>query len=73
LIEGSSEVLCTNVLVKYLSCSSEVLSASVLVKTEIMALGIRRADYATPFCPQKVVLISLTSGSRSVGIVRSRT
>jgi hypothetical protein len=34
--------------------------------------GIRRADYATPFYPQTLVLTSSTSGGRSVGIVRSR-
>jgi hypothetical protein len=33
---------------------------------------IRRADYATPLFPQKLALTSLTSGGRSVGIVRSR-
>jgi hypothetical protein len=34
---------------------------------------IRRADHETPLYPQKLALISLTSGGRSVGIVRSRT
>jgi hypothetical protein len=33
----------------------------------------RRADHTTPLYPQKLVLSSPTSGSRSVGIVRSRT
>jgi hypothetical protein len=33
----------------------------------------RRADYATPLYPQKLALISSTSGGRSVGMVRSRT
>jgi hypothetical protein len=36
-------------------------------------LGIRRTDHATPLYPQKLALTSPTSGSRSVGIVRSRT
>jgi hypothetical protein len=40
---------------------------------EITAEGIRRADYATPLYPQKLLLTSPTSGGRSVGIVRSRT
>jgi hypothetical protein len=31
-----------------------------------MAVEIRRADYATPFYPQKLALISPTSGGRSV-------
>jgi hypothetical protein len=35
-------------------------------------MGIRRFDHATPLYPQKLVLTSLTSGGRSVGIVRSR-
>jgi hypothetical protein len=34
---------------------------------------IRRTDHATPLYPQKLALTSLTSGGRSVGIVRSRT
>jgi hypothetical protein len=36
-------------------------------------MGIHRADYATPFYPQKLALTSSTSGGRSVGIVLSRT
>jgi hypothetical protein len=35
--------------------------------------GIRCTDHATPLYPQKLALISPTSGGRSVGIVRSRT
>jgi hypothetical protein len=36
-------------------------------------LGIRHADHATPFYPQKLSPTSPTSGGRSVGIVRSQT
>ena len=36
-------------------------------------MGIRCADHVTPLYPQKLALISPTSGGRSVGIVRSRT
>jgi hypothetical protein len=43
------------------------------LETEITAVGINCADYATPLYPQKLALTSLTSGGRSVGIVRSRT
>jgi hypothetical protein len=35
--------------------------------------GIRHAYHATPFYPQKLALTSATGGSRSVGIVHSRT
>jgi hypothetical protein len=47
--------------------------AALVYKTEITAVGIRRADYATPFYPQKFALTSPTSGGRSVGTVLSRT
>jgi hypothetical protein len=50
-------------------CSSEVLCASVLVKSGL----VRRTDHATPLYPQKMALTSQTSCGRSVGIVRSRT
>jgi hypothetical protein len=40
---------------------------------ENTAVGIRRADHATPLYPQKLALTSQTSGGRSVRIVRSRT
>jgi hypothetical protein len=43
------------------------------LETEITAVGIRRADHATPFYQQKLALTSQTSDGRSVGIVRSRT
>jgi hypothetical protein len=38
-----------------------------------MAFGMSCADHATPFARKKLALTSLTSGGRSVGIVRSRT
>jgi hypothetical protein len=43
------------------------------LETEITAVGIRCADYATPLDPKTLALTSPTSGGRSVGIVRSRT
>jgi hypothetical protein len=36
------------------------------------AVGIRRAEHATPLCSQELALTSSTRGGRSVGIVRSR-
>jgi hypothetical protein len=38
-----------------------------------MAVGIRYADHVTSSIRKKLALTSLTSGGRSVGIVRSRT
>jgi hypothetical protein len=35
-------------------------------------VGTRCADHVTPLYPQKLALISPTSGGRSIGIVRSR-
>ena len=36
-------------------------------------MGNRYADHVTPLYPQKLALTSPTGGSRSVGMVRSRT
>jgi hypothetical protein len=47
--------------------------AAPVKKTENTAVGIRHADHAAPFYPQKLAITSPTSGGRSVGIVRSRT
>jgi hypothetical protein len=46
--------------------------AAPVYKTENTAVGIRRADHVAP-SPQKLAITSMTSGGRSVGIVRSRT
>jgi hypothetical protein len=48
------------------------LSRSPVKKTEITAVGIRRADHATPCICKKLALSSPTSCGRSVGIVHSR-
>jgi hypothetical protein len=37
-----------------------------------MAVGIRRADHATPLYRQKTALTSQTNSVRAVGIVRSQ-
>jgi hypothetical protein len=50
------------------STTEELLEEKV-----VAAVGIRHADHATSFYPQKVSLTSPTSGYRSVGIVLSRT
>jgi hypothetical protein len=47
--------------------------AAPVYKTEITAVGIRCSDHATPSFHEKLALTSLTSGGRSVGIIRSRT
>jgi hypothetical protein len=46
--------------------------AALVQKTEITAVGIRRADYTTPFYPQKLALTSPKSGGRSDFRVRLR-
>jgi hypothetical protein len=51
----------------------EIKIAAPIYKTEITAVGVHGADHETPPYPQKLALTSLTSGGRSVGIVRSRT
>jgi hypothetical protein len=51
----------------------EEIVAAPVWKGEKTAVGIRRADYATPLYPQKLALTSLTNGGRSVGIVCLRT
>jgi hypothetical protein len=47
--------------------------AAPVQKTEIKAVGISCANHVTPLYPQKLALTSPTGGSRSVGMVRSRT
>jgi hypothetical protein len=55
----------------YLPYSTQKLQLTYLhVKTENTAVGIRRADHATPIYLQKLKPVSPTSGGRSVGIVR---
>jgi hypothetical protein len=57
------------------STTEELLDRNVaapVLKTENTAVGIRHADPVAP-CQQKLAITSPTSGSRSVGIVRSRT
>jgi restriction endonuclease S subunit len=56
------------------STTEELLERKVanpVLKTENTAIGIRHA--VGTLYPQKLVITSPTSGSRSVGIVRSRT
>jgi hypothetical protein len=58
------------------STTEEILGRKVaapVYKTENTAVGIRHADHVAPSIPKKLVITSPTSGSRSVGIVRSRT
>jgi hypothetical protein len=58
------------------STTEELLDRKVAApvkKTENTAVGIRHADHVAPHYPQKLAITSLTSGSRLVGIVRSRT
>jgi hypothetical protein len=53
-------------------CAWSYPGMSLDLKAEITAVGIRWADHATHFYPQKLALSSPTSGGRSVGIVRSQ-
>jgi hypothetical protein len=48
-------------------------SSCSALENEITAMGIRRAGHVAHTNPQKLGLTSPTSGSRSVGIVTSRT
>jgi hypothetical protein len=50
----------------------EKIAAPVL-KTGNTVVGIRHADHVAPSIRNKLALTSLTSGGRSVGIVRLRT
>jgi len=53
-----------------------IIRSTILKTTSpstLTAVGIRCADHVTPLYPQKLALTSPTCGSRSVGIVRSRT
>jgi hypothetical protein len=43
------------------------------IEAENTAVGIRRADHATPSIRKTLAPTSSTNGGRSVGIVRSRT
>ena len=52
---------------------NEKSSGSRSRKQRLTAVGTRCADHVTPFYLQKLALTSLTSGGRSVGIVRVRT
>jgi hypothetical protein len=47
--------------------------AAPVYKTENTAIGIRLADHVAPSIRKKLALNLPTSGSRSVGIVHSRT
>jgi hypothetical protein len=51
---------------------SLVSTIEELLERKCTAVGICRANHATPLYPQKLALTSQTSGGRSVGIVRSR-
>jgi hypothetical protein len=47
--------------------------AAPVYRAENTAVGIRHAVHVAPFIRKKLALTSLTSGGRSVGIVRLRT
>jgi hypothetical protein len=58
------------------STTEELLDRKVTApvwKTKNTAVGIRHADHVAPSIREKLAITSPTSGSRSVGIVRSRT
>jgi hypothetical protein len=60
---------------RIVSTTEELLDRKVealVYKSENTAVGIRHADHVALF-PQKLALTSLTSGGRSVDIVRKRT
>jgi hypothetical protein len=58
------------------STTEELLDRKVaapVYKTENTAVGIRHANHVAPSIRKKLAITSLTSGGRSVGVVRSRT
>jgi hypothetical protein len=55
------------------SSGSGTGSATPVWKGENTAVGIRHADHVSPSIRNKLTLTSLSSGGRSVGIVRLRT
>jgi hypothetical protein len=60
----------------FVSTTEELLDRKVaapVYKTENTAVGIRHADHLAPYISKSWQSLSLTSGGRSVGIVRLRT
>jgi hypothetical protein len=60
---------------RLVSTTEELLDRKVaasVYKIENTAVGIRHADHVAPSIRKKLAVTSLTSGGRSVGIVRSR-
>jgi hypothetical protein len=58
------------------STTEELLDRKVaapVYKTENTAVGIRHADHVVPSIRKTLAITSPTSGSRTIGIVRSRT
>jgi hypothetical protein len=58
------------------STTEELLDRKVAApvqKIDNTAVEIRHADHVAPLYPQKLAITLLTSGGRSVGVVRSRT
>jgi hypothetical protein len=49
------------------------MAAAQVYKAENTAVGIRHAETRGTLYPQKLALTSLTSGGRSVGIIRLQT